>query len=158
LADLPREVVLQIARLGWTTPASLAGVGPEDFHNILPETIAAEIIARAQRWTARREKTIENIRRPGSGVPAAAGIEKPDTSPKKQNDKESIMPQAIMLDGRRVGRGSRSNWAESCTLRAKSFKYLFTLRPRGICAMTAGLTNAMSKAAPDQVFHQLRQS
>jgi helicase len=158
--DLPREVVLQLARLGWTTPASLTGVGPEDFHSILPEKIAGEIITRAQRWIARREKTIEHIRRLGSEVPAAAGMEKPDLPHKKQNEKESTMPQAIMLDGRRI----RSRFAvelggNPCTLRAKSFKYLFALAAARYMRDDGWVDKRDVEGGENQIkyFYQLRQ-
>ena len=159
-ADLPREVVLQLARLGWTTPTSLAGVRLEDFHGVLPEKIAEEIITHTRRWTTRREKTIEDIRRSDSAIPATAGMGKPDTSPEKQSKKELTMPQAIMLDGRRI----RSRFAvelggNPCTLRAKSFKYLFALAAARYLRDDGWVDKRDVEGGENQIkyFYQLRQ-
>lgn len=160
-ADLPREVVLHLARLGWTTPASLIGVHLRDFCGVLPETIAENIIARARRWMTRRENITKENRTSGSGVPRhRRGTEKPDTTYKKQNEKESIMPQAIMLDGRRI----RSRFAvelggNPCTLRAKSFKYLFALAAARHMRGDGWVDKRDVEGGENQIkyFYQLRQ-
>ncbi|MFC1476266.1 helicase-related protein, partial [Candidatus Zixiibacteriota bacterium] len=160
-AEFPREGVLQLARLGWTKPASLINARPRDLGAIFPEEIAGEIIKRAKQWVARNKDSVTSKCRSDSGVPRhRRGTEKPDTTHDKQTNKESTMPQAIILDGRRI----RSRFAvelggHPCTLRAKSFKYLFRLAAARHMRNDGWIDKRDVEGGENQIkyFYQLRQ-
>lgn len=156
---LPRAAVLQVARLGWVKPESLINVHRRDLHRMFPNEIAAEIIKRAKRWVARETNKMKNNCRSGSASPRGWD-EQPDMTNDKQNNKESAMPRAIILDGRRV----RSRFAvelggHPCTLRAKSFKYLFTLAAARYTRHDGWIDKRDVEGGENQIkyFYQLRQ-
>ncbi len=142
--ELPRDGILQLARLGWDKPHSLVNAQARDLEGILPAPVARQVIARACRWVANHSAKRQNQQ------------DKPSTL----RHKEVTMPGTLTLNGRRV----RSRFAvelgeRTCALRAKSFKYLFSLAVARRLRGDGWIDKRDIEAGENQIkyFYQLRQ-
>lgn len=161
--ELPRAGILELARLGWDKPETLADARQKDFDGVFPEAITEQIIKTSRRWVARfgsaplpTATQIKGNHRRGARPCAPAA----ESNRSAGHTKEAIMSGPLTLDGT----ATRSRFAielgdRTCTLRGKSFKYLFALAAARYLRDDGWIDKRDVEAGENQIkyFYQLRQ-